>query len=824
MRVCGGVIRCKCGRVLRVPAPPGAAPAQPPVVKPPPLPFAGPGDKSGPLPAAAGPALPPASRPPSAVKPPPLPGAGPLGKPGPSPAVAPTPRPQPIPPQAPTEPWEQQAGIPWPIVRVRRTGWIRKSQEVVRLRPHDVSFLKTRKPITDDLVEPRPGTSGEDPFVTVAAKDIRSVRVKRVGIVSPKLLWSRYVIQTDFGKYTFRVPDRENEHVLRSLRELAGDRFIERPSRRPSWGEMAFALMLLWSLFLFGLGFRLDRDFRLLAWIQAGINFVFGVLAFLALAGDRLFSEYRLARPRRPKRRRPRRRRPFRSPALGWSLKCASLLYILYVLTFVAATPNVDYRLVSLLSLPGIGAMVVGQRLCLRTFHPGSHPDPRPPVLFLRAFDDDGKRTFQPAGQLASLHGIFSYRSMLPGKLSFWTLHPVKLVKMFLNTETYTAEELLSSAFHHRGPFVAIGRPGELFATSGADRMYVGDDEWQSVVLSYLRTSQAVILQPAETDGVRWEIEHVFARVPRHRVLLSMLNFKDRPNLFEKFREWLSRVHGVHLGASLPFQKLPAFVYFEPDGTVRCQTLCYRSPLLWTFLGNAVDTARTFHSFIQGLAETRRDPPREPARHRGHAALSVPIGLLTFGVFIGLASIGALYRYHGAVANDVFAGELGRIAPFGEGPAAKETVYRGKGIPYEFSLGPEWKSVPVPREETRCEYLFEYRDGLGKLIVNAQPGGTLPDLHSDTLPRELRDGVEKQVRQQIPDAAVTLLGDHWVAANGVRWRLVSFRQRYTPTVSEIKRVLLYSGPGGVIAVTIVLPDVNYYDDVADHVVSTIKVH
>ncbi len=113
---------------------------------------------------------------------------------------------------------------------------------------------------------------------------------------------------------------------------------------------------------------------------------------------------------------------------------------------------------------------------------------------------------------------------------------------MFLNTENYSAEELLSTAFRACGPFVAIGRPGEILATSGADRMYVPDNEWQQVVRHYLAKSQAAILQPSQDRRVRHgRSSRVFARVPRTRVLLSMLNFKDRPNLYEEFRSWLAK-------------------------------------------------------------------------------------------------------------------------------------------------------------------------------------------------------------------------------------------------------------------------------------------
>ena len=233
--------------------------------------------------------------------------------------------------------------------------------------------------------------------------------------------------------------------------------------------------------------------------------------------------------------------------------------------------------------------------------------------MFLRAFDDDGKRSFQPRNWLARIHGIFAFRDLSSGN---WLLclHPVKIAKLFFNAERHSVEELLSAGFRERGPMVAIGRPGEILESPGADRMYVADDKWQEVVLEYLESSQAIVIQPATTASVHWEIQQVFGRVPRHRILISMLNFKDRPNQYEGFRETVFEVYQRELPLELPFQDTPSLLYFEPDGTLRSQPLCYRSPFLWTFVGNAVDTDRTLHAFMQGLDGRQRELPQAPLR------------------------------------------------------------------------------------------------------------------------------------------------------------------------------------------------------------------
>ncbi len=501
------------------------------------------------------------------------------------------------------------------------------------------------------MLQPEDEAQAETTWTNVPSATIREIRVKRVGFITVSAWWNRFEVETDQKTLKFRVPDRDLPHVVEALREIAGDRFLEVPSRRLSAGEFAMIglafLGLCAAITRLILGPREDRAFGI-------ILLLFPAVAFpLACLREKRRSEYQPPRPPRKRRRRASGRRPFRSPILGWSLKAVGLGYILYILFSGNFSRAVDQKstnsgLSTLLCLPGIAALVLGSRLCIRTFEPRHHPDPRRPVLFLRAFDDDGKRTFQPTSWLAFFHGVCRYRDRV---LSF--VHPTKILKTFLNAETFTAEELLASGFRRCGPFVAIGRPGERLATSGPDLMYVPDADWQKVVLDYLEISQAVVLQPAKTDGVQWEIEQVFARVPRHRVLLSMLNFKDRPNLYEEFRAWIAREHGIHLAIALPFQETPSLVYFEVDGSPRCQPVCYFSPVGWTFLGNAVDNEKTFYTFIQGLDGEPREEPCIPNRHVGHALPSIlMIGCLWFGLIAWWAWVGEQTRRQLAVARE----------------------------------------------------------------------------------------------------------------------------------------------------------------------------
>jgi len=739
-----------------------------------------------------------------------------------------------------------QHEFPWPIVRVRKRPTHfrldRRGKEVVMIRPDGISLLSTRGPVTDEMLQSEGEVQAGTAWTNVPSAAIREIRVKRVGFITASSWWNRFEVVTDRKTRRFRIPDREVPHVVQALREVAGDRFREAPSRRLSAGEFAMIGIGIVALLQVALG-----------WAYFGPRF--GGFGFLLLFFAGLFplatlwekrrSEYQPPRPPRKKRRRASGRRPFRSPVLGWSLKAIGLGYILFIFfsdipSRVVDQKNPNYSGVGLVYLPGIAALALGSRLCIRTFEPRRHPDPRRPVLFLRAFDDDGQRTFQPTSWLAVFHGIFSYAKMLKSNLFAVSIHPTKLVKTLLNVETYSAEELLASGFRRCGPFVAIGRPGERLATSGADRMYVLDAEWQKVVLDYLGTSQAVILQPANTDGVQWEIEQVFARVPRDVVLLSMLNFKDRPNLYEEFRAWIAREHGIHLAVDLPFQDTPSFVYFEGDGSPRYQPLCYRSPLTWSFVGNAVDTESTFHTFIQGLDGEQREEPRTPNRYFGDGPMSVVlVGILVFGLSLWWGwVVGELRRrvpvasdrvvdpprIETKVSSDIAQRELARSQNEAiERVLAlrQRTSYRGRAIPYEFRLDPEWKTDEAPSQQANLEHSLVFRDGIGQVRVIAGAGGPWLDFYSDALPESLRGGVETAIHEKTPGATVQLLGSRWVVLNGVQWREIVLERR-SGQASDMERILCYSSPSGWISVTIVLPNLDHYRTLADEIASTFK--
>ena len=116
-----------------------------------------------------------------------------------------------------------------------------------------------------------------------------------------------------------------------------------------------------------------------------------------------------------------------------------------------------------------------------RHLQPDAHStlasDRRPPILYLRSFDDDEK-----AG---------------------------------------TDEFVLAKIFEEVGPFVAIGRPGDKLPPLGASRFYVADDTWRGAVDDLLGRAALVLLRAGKTQGLLWELQQCRKRLsPKHLAVL----------------------------------------------------------------------------------------------------------------------------------------------------------------------------------------------------------------------------------------------------------------------------------------------------------------
>lgn len=167
--------------------------------------------------------------------------------------------------------------------------------------------------------------------------------------------------------------------------------------------------------------------------------------------------------------------------------------------------------------------------------------DHRPPILYFRSFSQE-----EEAHRFWKVLGYANSWPILPG-YSPWP--PM---------EQYQFNKLMNRL----GPYIAIGRPGELLPEIGAARLYVSDEEWQDKVSLLLEKARFVVIRAGASPGLEWEIKQVVDRLPPTRILLIT---PPKKRDYEAFRSWFSKL----LPKPLP-KKLGEFtrlITFAIDGT-----------------------------------------------------------------------------------------------------------------------------------------------------------------------------------------------------------------------------------------------------------------
>lgn len=204
-----------------------------------------------------------------------------------------------------------------------------------------------------------------------------------------------------------------------------------------------------------------------------------------------------------------------RRPTLGALLVVVSYVFpfsVFFVLFFEYKYGTIFGTQMSVVSLPLYFVLLVAGRAIFKIGSALRHPDAielmnvdrRPPVLYLRSFDDDGV-----PDQTGSL-------------IPFGTKQ--------------TIEMRLSQVFKELGPFISIGRPGERLPEVGANRFYVSDNDWQQAVLYFLERSAAIVIVIGSSTGISWEIKTALSTVSHQKILLAF------PYLLSKEKRTIKRV------------------------------------------------------------------------------------------------------------------------------------------------------------------------------------------------------------------------------------------------------------------------------------------
>ena len=167
----------------------------------------------------------------------------------------------------------------------------------------------------------------------------------------------------------------------------------------------------------------------------------------------------------------------------------------------------------------------VGSRIFQKTGMEALAADQRPPILYLRAFSQDGDGRDQlglPDQQPNSLFG---------GLL--WMLF------FFLGWRRDELEPEFAKALRRSGPFIAIGRPDEPLPVEGAARIYVADQDWKTVVAGAVREAQLIIWQGGTSTSMLWELSCIKLLADPERVLLVIPDSSVRFELFVEIRQML---------------------------------------------------------------------------------------------------------------------------------------------------------------------------------------------------------------------------------------------------------------------------------------------
>jgi len=126
----------------------------------------------------------------------------------------------------------------------------------------------------------------------------------------------------------------------------------------------------------------------------------------------------------------------------------------------------------------------------IRSFADVMAADPRPPVIFMRAFERENHPfVFGPLRQ----YGRYSQTP--------------RVARQQTEVQIALDEYLQRAIERHIGPFLALGNPQDYFTPAGAVRAYFKDETWMEEFSALARGAGCVILEASESSNLRWELQ-----------------------------------------------------------------------------------------------------------------------------------------------------------------------------------------------------------------------------------------------------------------------------------------------------------------------------
>ncbi|MGD9704333.1 MAG: hypothetical protein AB7Q42_21660 [Acidimicrobiia bacterium] len=133
-------------------------------------------------------------------------------------------------------------------------------------------------------------------------------------------------------------------------------------------------------------------------------------------------------------------------------------------------------------ALAGSGLLRLGRARARADASTLRRADARPPVLYLRSFEDDD----------------LGLPSVLSPRRPFAELFTLRTADPF--------EEAIAWELSTYGPVTAVGRPGRSLASLGAAREHLTNDSWQAGVVERMAEARSIVIVPGITSGLQWEV------------------------------------------------------------------------------------------------------------------------------------------------------------------------------------------------------------------------------------------------------------------------------------------------------------------------------
>jgi hypothetical protein len=157
----------------------------------------------------------------------------------------------------------------------------------------------------------------------------------------------------------------------------------------------------------------------------------------------------------------------------------------------------------AMLTVAGLTCREIARRTTLPDASVVLAADSRPPVLYLRPFEQDDR--------------VFAELPRMRGQ--FWT----DLGRNIARTSSrrhLTLDEYLRDAIARIGPWVALGNPSDFVPPEGAARSYIADAEWQDRFRTLAAQAACCVMIAGVSSSIRWELAALRAMALHQRLFL----------------------------------------------------------------------------------------------------------------------------------------------------------------------------------------------------------------------------------------------------------------------------------------------------------------